>query len=274
MSLSALRQGPVVALGEPFRLQPGGGVHLADGFFQLERRGASERIAVLCRDARRVESPLSELPVQIDRCRIELVDDRGDEASFRCSEAAVEDDAFLTVPSFVSGRTLVTPERPHRDWRGIRIAAPRRVDLARAREAHADAMLNQSRPLSPKVIVAGCWCATKAELATASKAHWAMTASPTIVVTDLRREQTTRQLVDELYDGYMHQVVGMNISWAQPPELPEVDHDHDQDVTTGGVFHADIGTLLAPLSGLHHYRVYAEIGPHRAEAVEILVRGD
>ncbi len=124
---------------------------------------------------------------------------------------------------------------------------------------------------APRVIVSGEYMARPSVRKQAVRDFaFAIGPSPMIVVRGEDGAPLVSRTVDALHADYRAMVIGLSISYATPPPMPEVpDDDTRRD---GGPFAADVGFFLQRPNAPRALRVHAEFGPLRSNEVIVRLR--
>jgi len=246
--------GQVVDLGNRFVLGPGRCVYISD-LKLFTKRGTDGLLVVGTRRGRREEARLDELPLRFDRIEVRLVGHRLGRLELESSEAECPDEAFAELDPVGSEDSPCTPELPSFHWTGVRLAGPRNY------------VFSSNKPLT----LAGVYRVALSALHGQPRAHFRSQASPRLVIVNERTGAERIDLVDHLYDAYLHRVIGLSISWAMAPE-PEAPPPGSADTQIGANFYCDLRMAIEPPQDEEVYRVHAELGPHRSESIRIKVR--
>ncbi|MBW1807842.1 MAG: hypothetical protein JRJ87_06570 [Deltaproteobacteria bacterium] len=233
-----------------------------------ERR--KEQKAVVRLDDKEQQVELSAFPLKVGRYQIKLVKTDKKSSSFVVSEVPCRDTDFKKIESNSSSSSICTPIITEPDWHGIAINAPGEIHYKHSLDTDyidRDYVIRKE----PKVIIAGTYTYECAKL---GREKFTRDGHPLLMIKNTATDQAWGQTIQEIERGYIHHVLGMNVSYDDRDF--HIDNEDDESGTTkptsvGGWFNADIGMHLERPSEPVDYEVYIEYGPYRSNTVKITV---
>jgi hypothetical protein len=256
---------------ETFSLSDGQGCQVGSLMVHLKKETTSEKRkvqkAIVRLDDEKLQVELDAFPLKVGRYKIQLVKTEKKSSAFTVSELPCRDVDFKKIRSNSSSKSICTPIIAEPDWYGIAINAPNEIFYQHSLDTDyldCDFVFRKE----PKVIIAGTYTYECARL---GREKFTPDGYPKLQMKNTKTGQTWGQTIQQIERGYIHHVLGMNVSYDDR-EFPVSDDSGAIGPTSvGGWFNADIGMHLDRPDQPVDYEVYVEYGPYRSKTVKITV---